>query len=474
MFDVVVIGGGVVGGLILRELTKYQLNVCMLEKANDVAMGASKANSGIVHAGFDAPVGSMKAKFNVEGNKMMEGVCADLGVKFRRNGSLVVAFGEEDFKTLRDLKLRGELNGVEGLEIIDQRKLREMEKNISDDAIAALYAPTGGIVCPYELTIASIGNALDNGATLITDFVVSTIDKTENGYLVKSNDGQEVETRLVINCAGLYSGKIAEMVGDDIKIGARKGEYILLDRESGDFVNHTLFFTPTKLGKGILVTQTVDNNILLGPTANEGDDSTETSADGLAFVIEKARKMCKNPPLFNTITSFAGVRAYSDRHDFIIEASKNARGVIPCAGIESPGLTASPAIAKYVVETLIGGMVTLEKNEEFNGTRKPDYFFKNLSMEEKNEIIKKDPSYGKIICRCEQVTEGEILRAIRENPPAKDIDGVKRRTRSGMGRCQGGFCQPFVAELIAKERGMSLTNVTKNGKGSNLLTGVTK
>ena len=392
MFDVVVIGGGVVGGLILRELTRYQLNVCMLEKASDVAMGASKANSGIVHAGFDAPVGSLKAKFNVEGNKMMEGVCADLGVKFRRNGSLVVAFGEEDFKTLKDLKLRGELNGVEGLEIIDQRKLREMEKNISDDAIAALYAPTGGIVCPYELTIASIGNAMDNGATLITDFEVSAIDKTENGYLVKSNDGQEVETRLVINCAGLYSGKIAEMVGDDIKIGARKGEYILLDRESGDFVNHTLFFTPTKLGKGILVTQTVDNNILLGPTANEGDDSTETSADGLAFVIEKARKMCKNPPLFNTITSFAGVRAFSDKHDFIIEEGKNAKGVIHCAGIESPGLTASPAIAKYVVETLVGGMVTLEKNNDFNGTRKPDYFFKHLSMEEKNEIIKKDPS----------------------------------------------------------------------------------
>ena len=474
MFDVVVIGGGVVGGLILRELTKYQLNVCLLEKENDVAMGASKANSGIVHAGFDASVGSLKAKFNVEGNKKMESVCADLGVKFRRNGSLVVAFSEEDFKMINDLKARGEVNGVEGLEIIDQPRLREIEKNISNEAFAALYAPTGGIVCPYELTIASIGNAMDNGAKLITDFEVSMIEKMENGYLIKSNDGQDVETKFVINCAGLYSGKIAEMVGDDIQIGARKGEYILLDRESGDFVSHTLFFTPTKSGKGILVTQTVDNNILLGPTADEGNDNTETSANGLAFVIEKARQMSKNPPLFNTITSFAGIRAYSDRHDFIIEESKNAKGVIHCAGIESPGLTASPAIAKYVVETLVGGLMSLTKNEEFNGTRKPDYFFKNLSMEEKNEIIKKDPSYGKIVCRCEQVTEGEILRAIRENPPAKDIDGVKRRTRSGMGRCQGGFCQPFVVELIAKERGMSLMNVTKNGKGSNLLTGVTK
>ena len=475
MFDVIVIGGGVVGGLILRELTKYQLNVCLVEKSGDVAMGESKANSGIAHAGFDAPVGSLKAKFNVEGNKMMAGVCADLGVKFRRNGSLVVAFSEEEISTLHALKERGEQNGVEGCVVIDQAQLRAMEKNISDEAIAALYAPTGGIVCPYELTIASIGNAMDNGAKLMTDFEVSTIEKTGDGYLVKSEDGQEVRAKLVINCAGLHSGKIAKMVGDtDIQIGARKGEYILLDRESGDFVSHTLFFTPTKLGKGILVTQTVDNNILLGPTAEEGNDSTETSADGLAFVIEKARKMCKNVPLFNTITSFAGVRAFSDRHDFIIEESKTMKGVIHCAGIESPGLTSAPAIAKYVVETLVGGMLTLEKNEEFNGTRKPDYFFKNLSMEEKNEIIKKDPSYGKIVCRCEQVTEGEILRAIRENPPAKDIDGVKRRTRSGMGRCQGGFCQPYVAELIAKERGMSLTNVTKSGKGAYLLTGVTK
>lgn len=474
MLDVIVIGGGVVGGLILRELTKYNLTTCLVEKASDVAMGESKANSGIAHAGFDASVGSLKAKFNVEGNKMMEGVCAELGVKFRRNGSLVVAFSEEEMKTLYELKARGEENGVSGLEIIEQASLRAMEKNISDEAIAALYAPTGGIVCPYELTIASIGNAMDNGAKLVTDFAVSSIEKAENGYLVRSEDGQEVLAKIIINCAGLYSGKIAKMVGDDIKIGARKGEYILLDRESGDFVSHTLFFTPTKLGKGILVTQTVDGNILLGPTAEEGVDSTETTANGLAFVIEKARKMCKNVPLFNTITSFAGVRAFSDKHDFIIEESKIAKGVIHCAGIESPGLTASPAIARYVVEKLVGSIVSLEKNEAFNGTRKPDYFFKHLTIEEKNEIIKQDPSYGKIVCRCEQVTEGEILRAIRENPPAKDIDGVKRRTRSGMGRCQGGFCQPYVAELIAKERGISLTKVTKSGKGSHLLTGVTK
>jgi glycerol-3-phosphate dehydrogenase len=293
---------------------------------------------------------------------------------------------------------------------------------------------------------------------------------------VKSSDGRTLEAKLVINCAGLASGKIAAMVGDDyIQVGARRGEYILLDRESGDFVSHTLFFTPTKAGKGILVTQTVDGNILLGPTSEElPENSTETTAEGLAFVIEKVNKMSQNPPLYNTITSFAGVRAYCSRHDFIIEESKNAKGLIHCAGVESPGLTSAPAIAKYVAEELVCKMLNPEKNEKFNGTRKADYFFKNLSVEEKNALIKQDPSYGKIVCRCEQITEGEIVRAIRENPPAKNIDAVKRRTRSGMGRCQGGFCQPFVAELIARETGVAFEEVTKNGKGSNLVMGVSK
>jgi glycerol-3-phosphate dehydrogenase len=474
MFDVAVIGGGVVGGMILRELTKYNLSVCMLEKENDICMGASKANSGIVHAGFDAPVGSFKAKFNVLGNQMMEKVCSDLGVKFRKNGSLVVAFSEEDEKTLLELYNRGVTNGVTDMEIIGREKLVALEPNISDDALGALWAKTGGIVCPYELTIASIGNAMDNGATLFTEFEVNSIIKTEEYFSIRSTDGKSVYAKTVINCAGLNSGKIAELVGDTIKIGGRKGEYILLDRESGDFVNHTLFFTPTKLGKGILVTQTVDNNILLGPTAEEGEVDTKTSEKGLAFVVEKAKRMCQNPPLFNTITSFCGIRAYSDRHDFIIEESKNIKGVFHLAGIESPGLTSAPAIAKFVVEELVAKRLTLTKNEKFVGVRKPDYFFKNLTIEEKNEIIKADPSYGKIVCRCEQITEGEIIRAIRENPPARDIDGVKRRTRSGMGRCQGGFCQPFVAEILARELGKDMTEITKSGKGSYLITGVTK
>lgn len=476
MFDVIVIGGGVIGGTVLRELTKYRLSVCMLEKENDVCMGQSKANSGIVHAGFDAAVGSLKAKFNVLGNAMMPTYAKELGVKYENNGSLVVAFSEEEKETLLQLKKRGEENGVPDMEILNQEELRKIEPNISDEALGALYAKTGGIVCPYGLTIAAIGNAMDNGAKLFTDFNVCAIEKTTQGFVVKSAVGETVEGKLIINCAGLASGKIAALAGDDsIHIGARKGEYILLDRESGDFVSHTLFFTPTKLGKGILVTQTADHNILLGPTAEEQENgNTDTSANGLNFVIEKARKMSKNPPLFNTITSFAGVRAYSDRHDFIIEESKTVKGLIHCAGIESPGLTSAPAIAKYVAEEIIANILPLQKNENFNGVRKAEYFFKQLSMEEQNAIIAKDPSYGKIVCRCEQITEGEILRAIRENPPAKNIDAVKRRTRAGMGRCQGGFCQPYVAELIAKEQNIPFEQVTKSGVGSNLVMGVSK
>lgn len=468
MFDVTVIGGGVVGGLILRELTKYNLKVCLLEAENDVSMGASRANSGIVHAGFDAKEGSLKAKFNVLGNKMMPSLCEELGVKYKNNGSMVVAFSSEEMKTLGELKERGIKNGVEGLEIIDRKTLVELEPNISDNALGALLARTGGIVCPYGLTIAAVGNAMDNGAELFTDFEVTKIDKGEF-YTLYSKDGRIVESKMVINSAGINADKIANMVGDNsFTMGARKGEYILLDRESGNFCFHTLFFCPTKLGKGILVSPTVDGNLLLGPTAEEQEDKEDktTSSEGLKFVQQKAAEMCKNIPFFNTITSFAGVRAYCDRHDFIIEESKGNKNFFNLGGIESPGLTSSPAIAKYVVEELVGKNVVLIKNENFNGKRKKEYFFKDLSDEEKNALIMENPDYGKIICRCEGITKGEIINAIRENPKATSVDGVKRRTRAGMGRCQGGFCQPQVVELLAKELGVDYLKVTKSGKNS--------
>lgn len=476
MFDVLVIGGGVIGASVLRELSKFKLKTCLLEKESDVCMGASRANSGVSHAGFDAKEGSLKAKFNVLGNKMMEGLCKDLGVKYKRNGSLVVAFSDEDLVTLSELKARGEKNGVEELEIISAEELKKLEPNVSDRAVGALYAKTGGIVCPYELTIAFIGNAMDNGAELLTDFEVVSAQKTEDGFVVRAKDGREVQGKVVVNCAGLYSGKVAELFGDDtVKIGARKGEYILLDRESAGFVTRTLFFTPTKLGKGVLVLPTVDNNILIGPTAEEIDEpQTETTSDGLNFVTEKARQMCNNIPFYNTITSFAGIRAYSSTHDFIISESKVCKNLINVAGIESPGLTSAPAIGEYVVNGLIAKLLPLVKNEKFNPLRKADYFFKNLSEEEKNALVKQNPAYGRIICRCEQITEGEIIRAVTENPKATTVDGVKRRTRAGMGRCQGGFCQPYVVDIISEYLKVPYADVTKSGKGSVLLKGVTK
>ncbi len=476
MYDIIVIGGGVVGGMILRELSRYNAKICLLEKEEDVAKGASRANSGISHAGFDAKEGTLKAKFNVLGASILPSICSELGVKYKNNGSLVVAFSNEEIKTLNELYDRGVKNGVKGLRIIDKAELLEIEPNISDEAVGALYATTAGIVCPYELTITSIGNAMDNGANLLLEFEVVKIEYIDEKFIVTAKDGRTVEAKFIINAAGLYSDKIANMIGDtSFKIGARKGEYILLDKESGDFVKHTLFFCPTKLGKGILVSPTVDNNVILGPTAIEQEDreNVSTTFDGFSKIIDGVNKMCKNAPVFNAITSFAGVRAYSDRHDFIIEKSAVNDKFFNVAGIESPGLTSAPAIGAFVAQETAKSL-GLTINNNFNPIRKPNYFFKNLSLEEKNALIKENPDYGKIICRCETVTLGEILTAIRENPKATTVDGVKRRTRAGMGRCQGGFCQPVIVSILSKEMGIPYEEVTKSGKGSNINIGRTK
>lgn len=465
-YDVLVIGGGIVGGCILRELTKYYLRVALVEKGSDVAVGQTRANSGIVHAGFDAKEGTLKAKFNVEGNKMMKALASDLSVPYEENGSLVVAFNEEEKTTLHTLLARGERNGVEGLRILSREELFSMEPNVSKEAVAALYAPTGGIVCPYKLAIAAIGNAMDNGAELYLSFDVVKLEKGET-FTVTARDGRTVSATLVIDCAGLQSGEIARLAGDPtLPVHGRKGEYLLLDRECGTHVSHTLFFTPTEKGKGILVSPTADHNLLLGPTAEECED-TDTTEEGIRSVSEKAKKMCPSVPLGGVITSFAGVRAYSEQHDFIIRESERVEGLLLCVGIESPGLTSAPAIAKYVTEELVNSRLHPEKNPDFNGKRAPLPSKENV--EAWNRLVKEDPRFGTIVCRCEQVTEGEIVRAIRENPPATTIDAVKRRTRAGMGRCQGGFCQPQVAEIIARERNIPLEEVRKNEEGSELV-----
>lgn len=475
MYDIIVIGGGVIGGAILRELSKYNYSLCMLEKENDVCMGQSKANSGIVHAGFDAKPGTLKARFNVQGNKIMAKYAEELGVKYNNCGSLVVAFSNEELSTLEELKTRGEINGVEDLEIISRDKLRVLEPNISDEAVGALLAPTGGIICPYCLTIASIGNAMDNGASLITNFEVNKVEKIDNGFRIHSSDGKTVEGSIVINACGAGATKVANAFGDhSFEIKGRRGEYILLDRESGDFVNHTIFCTPTAKGKGILVTPTVDHNILMGPTAeNINDFSTITTGEGLSSVIAKANKICNSVPLYNTITSFSGVRAYTDKGDFIIEESSAVNGLINVVGIESPGLTSAPAIGEYVAQMILDKK-PCDINENFCGIRAPESFFKQMSRDEQNALIAKNPAYGRIVCRCEQITEGEIINAIKQNPPATDIDAIKRRTRAGMGRCGGGFCQPQVAEILSRELGLPLTEITKSGNGSELVVSKTK
>jgi len=475
IFDVAVIGGGVIGGMIARKLASYKLNICIIEKDSDVAMGATRANSAIVHAGFDAKEGSLKAKMNVRGSCLMENVARELGVKYKRNGSLVIGFSEEDRVALEALCQRGITNGVDGVRVVDRDELKALEPNISDNALCALYAPTGAIICPYELTIAAIGNAMDNGAKLFLNFPVESIVEEDGLYSIMSGE-REVKARYVINAAGLYSEEIAKMVGDtSFSVHARRGEYILLDRECGDIAKHTIFRVPSKMGKGILVSPTVDGNMLLGPTSEDIDEKDDKSVTrhGLDKVIKEAgENLSVNVPINKSITSFCGLRAVGSTGDFIINS--NVRNFINVAGIESPGLSSAPAIAEYVADMLENMGLALEKNENFNPIRAPKHAFHEASFEEKQAIIKDDPSYGRIICRCETVSEGEILDAIRSNPPALTVDAVKRRTRSGMGRCQGGFCGTYVMELISRETNTPFESVTKSGRESTIVIGKTK
>lgn len=474
LYDVAIIGAGVVGGLIARELSRYRLKIVMVERSHDVAMGTTKANSAIVHAGYDAECGSLKAKLNVEGSRMMESLCRKLGVKYLRNGSLVVAYRPQDMERIGKLYERGKKNGVEGLEILDTEKLHQMEPSLSQEAVGALFAPSGAIVCPYELNIAAVGNAMDNGAELLLDWEVTKITEDGDGYTLWSGENH-LSARYVINASGVYADHVAAMVGDSsFTIRPRKGQYMLLDHDCVGSVTHTLFNVPNELGKGILVTPTVDQNLLLGPTAEDQEDREDvsTTPEGLEKVQENARKVIPSVNLRGVITAFAGLRAVGSTGDFIIESPR--QGFWNVAGIESPGLSSAPAIAVYVTELLAGQGLLLEEKEDFMEERVAVHRFNELSMEEKNRVIRENPLYGHVICRCESITEGEIVEAIRQNPGARDLDGVKRRTRAGMGRCQGGFCGPLVTEILSRELGISLEKVTKFGGGSYLNVGKTR
>lgn len=475
MYDVIIIGAGVSGAATARELSRYKVRVCVLEKEEDVCCGTSKANSAIVHAGYDAVPGSLMAKLNVRGNEMMEELSEELDFPFKRTGSLVVCRDEESIPALQKLYEKGMSNGVKGLKILTKEEVRELEPNISDEVCAALYAPTAGIVCPFGLNIALAENAYANGVEFRFDTEVQEIHKEDTGYEIHTDKGV-FHTRCVVNAAGVYADKFHNMVSEEkIHITPRRGDYCLFDKTAGSHVSRTIFSLPTKYGKGVLVTPTVHGNLLVGPTAIDIEDKegTNTTREGLDEVLEKAGQSVKNLPVRQIITSFAGLRAHEDGSEFIIGEPKDAEGFIDCAGIESPGLTSCPAIGEMTA-AIIRDKLNLQEKENFISKRKGILNPNSLSKEEHAELIRKNPEYGNIICRCEMITEGEIIDAIRRPLGAKSLDGVKRRTRAGMGRCQSGFCSPRTMEILARELGVSMSDITKSGGESKLVVGTNK
>ena len=452
------------------------MKVCLLEKGHDVASGSSKANSGIVHAGYDCTPGSLKALLNVHGAKIMEKTALELDVLYRKTGSLVAGFGEKDKEVLQALLDKGIANGVEGLIILDREELAKLEPQLSEEVTHALYAPSAGIICPYELTVAAVENAVENGVELYRSYEVKDITFS-SGHIEINTGCNTIACRYFVNAAGAYSGEVAAMAGDDsITIKPRKGEYLLMDKAVGSIVKRVIFQSPTAMGKGILVTPTVDGNIMIGPDAQDIDDSEDnsTTALGLEHVVQGARRALPNLDARQVITSFAGLRARSVTGDFIIGASKVNANFINVAGIESPGLTCAPAIGEYVSDILCRQGLERVPKEGFKCERDKVLRFRELKGDELEALLMKEPSYGRLICRCEKVTEGEVVDCIRRPAGALDLDAVKRRTRAGMGRCQGDFCTPRLVELLSRELGTPYNEVTKKGGESWLLAGRTK
>ncbi len=456
--DVVIIGAGVVGSAVAREMTRYNLNIAVVEAGSDVAEGASKANSAIVHAGFDAKPETMKAYFNVRGNRMFEDICRELKVPFRRNGSLVLAFGADDEKTLESLKERAEKNGVK-VEIISQEELRRREPNVSAEATAALWAPTGGICCPYELTFRYAENAAANGAEFFFDAKVSGIAKEDGVFKITIEDGRCFTARAVVNCAGCHSDEINNLVSaKKYSITARRGEYLMLDRDEDGAFSATMFQCPGPMGKGILVSPTVDGTVIVGPTAEDVGDKEDkaTTYEGLEKVKAGARRTWPALPLGKVIAEFSGMRAHeTTAGDFVIGEAPDVPGFFNALGVESPGLTSAPAIGVYLAEKVAAHLGASRKNPSLI-SKDVSWWPKTREMapEELAELVERDPSFGRVVCRCEEITEGEIRAAIRARVGARTLDGIKRRTRSGMGRCQGGFCTPRLIEILGSELGL--------------------
>ena len=477
MYDIAVIGAGISGSAIARELSKYDLKTVVIEKGVEVCQGTTKANSAIVHGGFDAKEGSLKAKLNVEGNRLYKGLCEELNVEFKQIGSLVLAFNDDDIKHIEELYNRGLVNKVSGLKILNKEEVLKIEPNVNKNVVAALLCESAGIVCPFNLNVALMENAISNGVELKLESEVIDINKEDDIFNIKINNKKDIKAKYVINAAGVYADKINNMVGgDEYFIIPRKGEYKVLDKSEGKMVNHVLFQCPTEKGKGTLVTQTVHGNLLVGPNATVVEDREDitTSRFGINEIVSDSKKSIENIDFRKTITSFAGLRATPNTGDFMIFASQKCKNFINVGGIESPGLASAPAVAKYVLNILKEEGLELKENDTFNPRRNRNKSFIHMTKEEREEIVKKDERYRRIICRCESVTEGEIVDAINSPCGARTVDGIKRRVRPGMGRCQGGFCGPKVIEILARELNIDIEDVQKDYNDSKTVIGKVK
>ncbi len=476
--DILIIGGGITGCAIARELSKFAGKTMLLEAREDLARGASGANSGIVHAGYDPVPGSLMAKYNVKGCAMYPELAEKLHFPYKNIGSYVLAFSEAEMKTVQALYDRGIENGVPDMEIISGDEARKGDPNLSEEVVGALYAKTAGIVSPYEATIAFAENAADNGVEFKLAERVEAICKTETGFKVVT-DKNEYEAACVINAAGREAGKISEMAGaETIEVIERKGEYTLYDRNLGGFVSKVMFQCPNEDGKGILVSPTAEGNLLLGPNSiplkDDEKGNTATTAAGQAQIFNQGRKTCPNLPFGGAITGFAGIRAVSGK-DFIIGPSEKVEGFIQVAGICSPGLTSAPAIAEDVAQmALKAAGLEAQAKENWIDEREGIPSIRDMSWEEREALCKQDPAYGRIVCRCETVTEGQIRKALRSKVLVPTVDGVKRRCRAGMGRCQGSFCTPRVMEIISEETGIPFEKVRKAGAGTEIAQGKLK
>ena len=465
MRDIIVIGAGVVGCSIARELSKYNLDVLVVEKNSDVSEGISKGNSGIVHAGYNEKIGTLKAKLNIEGNKIFDDLSRDLQFPFKRNGAFILAFKDEDMNILESLKENGEELGVEALEILTREEALNIEPNLNKEIVGVLNVKTSGIVSPYEMTIALAENAAENGVEFKLNSKVTNIEKISEGYKVTLNNKELVSGKIIINASGLEGAFLNNLVSmTKREINPVKGEYCLFDKVAGAMINKTLFQVPNKLSKGVLVTPTAEGNLLVGPNAVEGK-TLETSREGIDEILDKSKKSLEELPVARILNTFSGIRPKTNHGDFIIEEVEDAKNFINVIGIDSPGLTAAPAIGVYVVN-MIKERLDLVEKKNFKKTREKIVRFAELSLEEKNKLIKEKPAYGHMVCKCEFVTEGEIVEAIHRPIKALTVDAIKRRTRASMGGCQGVGCTLPISKILSRELEIDISDINKNSEGS--------